>query len=192
MSKLTELEQQLLPLANRIANLIATGVVNLADDTGQMQLLQIGVLADENIEGVPHFQPYGFGSVPEKGAEVVALFLGGDREHPIAIVTADRRNRPTGHEPGEVFLWHKSGAKILMTEDGDVEIEPATGRKLYVKRAGQPTVPVATKDDVDSIYNAITGAATAAGDGGAAYKAAMKVLMDIDRPYGADSTEVEK
>jgi phage gp45-like len=65
------------PLATRIANMVARALVKNVDDSLKVQILQLGVLADETREGVERIQNYGFTSVPLEGAEAVALFVGG-------------------------------------------------------------------------------------------------------------------
>ena len=121
------------PIATRVANTVARGVVRLVDDSTKMQLLQLGVLAGETIDGAEHFQPYGFSSVPLAGAEHVTLFPNGDRSHPLTIVVSDRRYRPTGGQPGEVTVYNNTGAKITMTKDGDIEVLPAPGRQVFIR-----------------------------------------------------------
>ncbi len=152
-----EIVRELLaPITTRVSNIVARGVVHRTNDSAKLQTLQVGVMASETVDDVEHFQPYGFGSVPENGAEAVALFPNGDRGHPLAVAVADRRYRPTGHEPGEVFIYHKSGAKLLMNEDGDIEIQPATGRKVYVRTSGGSAEPVVLKSEFDAHTHSTT------------------------------------
>ncbi len=186
-----EIEIILRPIVNRLANMVARGLVSRTGDGGDLQTLQIGVLDSQTIDGAERFQQYGVSSVPLTGAEAVVIFPGGDAAHPLVIAVDDRRHRPKGLKAGEVTIYNNAGASVLLTEDGDIICEPKAGRKLYVKRSGGSTAAVASVDDVDSIYTAITTAATGGADGGAAYKAAMKVLMDIDRPYGVAALESE-
>lgn len=184
------LEQLVAPLANQIANMIARGVVKLADDTTQLPLLQLSLLAEETKNGVEHFQPYGFGSVPLAGAEAVTLFPNGDRGHPLAVVVADRRNRPTGHKAGEVFFWHPSGATITMTADGDIVAVPAGGRKFYVKTAAGDTKTVATTEDVDALADYVdnTLSLPVVGGGGGA---ATGATTDAPAAVGTSVLEAE-
>lgn len=132
------------PLANRVANAVARAVVHLVDDDKKLQLLQVGALADETIDGAEHHQPYGLSSVPLDGAEAVVVFPNGDRSHPLVVAVSDRRYRPTGSEPGEVTVYNNTGAKITMTKDGDIEVQPATGRKVLVRSEGGDSEPLVT------------------------------------------------
>lgn len=93
------------PIAMRIRMALARGVVRVIYDAHKMQLLQVDFLANETKDGIEHFQPYGFTYHPHPGAEAVAVFIGGNRDHGIVISVADRRYRLTGLEQGEVALY---------------------------------------------------------------------------------------
>lgn len=134
--ELAQIAHLLRPLATRMFNVVARGVVQLVDDDKKLQLVQLGVLANETVEGkgtgAEHFQAYGFTSVPLAGAESVVLFPNGDRSHPLVVATSDRRYRITGGKPGEVTVYNNTGAKITMTKDGDIIAVPAAGRQVIV------------------------------------------------------------
>lgn len=165
---LDQLKHLLRPVATRIANSIARGVVQLVDDSKKMQLLQIGVLADETVEGAggaEHFQPYGFSSVPLVGAEHVVLFPNGDREHPMVIAVADRRYRPTGRPSGEINVYHYRGAKIRMLEDGNIELYPGPGGEVLIRDDGGSVDRLVKKSEFDG-HTHPAGTLTAPGGGG--------------------------
>lgn len=159
------------PIATRTANMIARGVVQLADDDKKAQLLQLGVLFGETVDNAEHFQQYGFSSVPLAGAEVVMLFPNGDRSHPLVIATTDRSSRPTGGDPGDVTLYHYKGAKVLMLDNGDVEIQPGPGGHVYARSDGGSSDRLVKKSEFDNhlhlagtlttSFGAVTGASGA-------------------------------
>lgn len=120
-----QLTHRLRPLAVQIANIVARGVVHRTNDGKKQQLLQIEALEDEIIPDAEHFHPYGFSSVPLDGAEVVVVFPGGDRGHPLIVATSDRRHRPVGGQPGEVTIYNNAGAKIVLKSDGTVVVNGA-------------------------------------------------------------------
>lgn len=163
----TQLTRMLRPFTNRIANMVARGVVQLAPDGAKLRLLQLGALFGETIDNSEHFEPYGFTSVPLAGAEHVTIFMNGDRSHPITLAVSDRRYRPTGKKPGEVTMYNNAGASLTMTKDGDVIGAPAPGRKFLVSDAagGGGTAPLPTMDDFNGIITIMStcgaGAATA-------------------------------
>lgn len=128
------------PHAVRLANMIARGVVQLVDDSGKLQMMQIGVLDDETIDKAEHHQPYGFTSVPKAGAELVVVFPVGDRSHPLVVSTSDRRYRPTGGQAGEVCLYTDEGDTIRLGR-GHVMTLATTGTlKLGGSSAAQQAI----------------------------------------------------
>ncbi len=131
---LRQLAHLVRPLQTRIANSIARAVVQLVSDEKRLQMLQLGVLADEDADDGERFQQYGFSSVPHVGAEAVVVFPGGDRGHPLVIAVDDRRHRPTGGEAGEVVIYTDEGDTIRLgrgniitiTTTGTVNVEAPT------------------------------------------------------------------
>lgn len=119
--------QLIRPLSTRVANMVSRGVVKRVDDAKKVQELQVELLADETRDGVERLQPYGLTSVPEADAECVVIFVGGRRDHGFALAVDDRRYRPTGLQPGDVCLYGKTGSKVVMKANGDVEVTPSTG-----------------------------------------------------------------
>ena len=83
-----EIRAMMRPLAMRVANTVARGVVQLVDDTTGLQFLQLGVLATEDVDECERFQEYGITSVPLEGAEAVVLFPDGDRTRPLVVGVA--------------------------------------------------------------------------------------------------------
>ena len=132
---LDQLRHLIRPLSNRIASMVARGVVQLVADGGRLQVVQLGA-AGEIVDDAEHHQPYGLSSVPLDGAEAVALFPNGDHGHPLVVVVSDRRHRPTGGEPGQVDLYGHTGARVTLRSNGDIEVRPAPGREVYVRNEG--------------------------------------------------------
>lgn len=131
------------PLSTRLSNLIARGPVLLVDDSAGMQLLQVGGLANETIEGskgVEHFQPYGFSSVPLTAAEHVTIFPNGDRGHPITIAAPDRRYRPTSGQAGEVVMYTDEGDTIRLGRGHVMTLSTSTRLNLGGDSASQAGV----------------------------------------------------
>ena len=126
------------PLAGRIRMMLARGVVRLVNDAGGMQVLQLGLLAGETKDGVEYFQPYGFTFNPHPGAETAVAFIGGNRDHPIALCVADRRYRIAGLETGEVAIYTDEDSeahqhRIILRRDGMIDI---AGNDIRVNAAG--------------------------------------------------------
>lgn len=144
---ISQLRNLLRPLHNRVANMVARGVITLTNDGKKQQELQLGVLADEPVPDAEHFHPYGFSSVPLPGAEVVVVFPNGDRGHPLVVAVSDRRHRPTGGEPGEVTFYNDAGAKVVLKSSGDIVATPAAGKKLLVDDGAGGTEPLVTRSE---------------------------------------------
>lgn len=137
------------PIAIRVANTVTRGMVTLVDPTTKLPRLQLEVLKGEIIDGAEYHQPYGFYSVPLVGAEHVTLFPNGDRSHPLTLTVSDRRHSPTGGKPGDITIRHYKGAKIIMNEDGDIEVQPAPGRELVVRDAAGNADRLVKKSEYD-------------------------------------------
>lgn len=121
------IRQMLYPLQVRLANLVARAVIQRVDDSVKMQLLQLGVRADETRGKVERFQNYGFTSVPLEGAEAVVLFVGGTRDHGLVVAVDDRAHRLTGLAAGEVAVYDQTGSHITLKANGDIELVPSSG-----------------------------------------------------------------
>src|SRR5688500_9420098 len=129
---LQQLGHLLRPLRVQLANMVARAVVQVVDDGAAMQKVQLGVLDGEDIDDGERFQQYGFTSVPLAGAEAVVVFPGGDRGHPLVVVVDDRAYRLTGLAAGEVAVYHKDGAKVLLKEGGDIEVTAKAGGRVLI------------------------------------------------------------
>ena len=107
-------------------NGVSRAVLNVVDDDGNMQRVQISLLEDEVIDDVERFQNYGFTSVPEEGSEATVVFVGADRSHPVVVVADDRRVRKKGMKPGEVAVYHKNGDFIHLKNENEIEVKTKT------------------------------------------------------------------
>ena len=158
-------------MSARLAGVVSRAVVRRVDDSKKRQLLQLGLLEGETRDGLEHFQSYGFTSVPLVGAEGVALFVGGERDHGLVVAVDDRRYRLTGLENGEVALYTDEGDKIVLKRGGTVEVTAATKVVVaspLVELAGS-TRKVAKGEDLNTavaaLGTAIAGALTTMGGG---------------------------
>ncbi len=109
-----------------LKSMMARGTVVLAAAGKMMQTLQVRLTAGELKDNVEHFEPYGLTSNPLPGAEVLTMFLGGDRSHAVVVVAADRRYRITELKPGEVAIYTDEGDKIHFKRGRIIDIETAT------------------------------------------------------------------
>ena len=115
-----QLGRALAPLARGLQNLFSRGVVSAVNSALKMQTVQIQLLTGEGKDNVEHFEPYGYTSHPQVGAEQVTGFVEGDRSHGIVLIVADRRYRLVGLAAGEVAIYDDQGQKVHLTRDGIV------------------------------------------------------------------------
>lgn len=110
------------------------------DGTG-LQTLQVGLLKGETRDRVERFQEYGFTSRPHRGAEGVAVAVGGNRDHLLVIAVDDRRYRLQGLAEGEVALYTDEGDKIHLKRNGEILISAGA-----MVRVSAPTARVEATD----------------------------------------------
>lgn len=120
------LARVLRPLKLRLSNLVSRGVVRRVDDAPGIQELQAELLADEVRDELEHLQHFGFASHADDGAECVVIFPGGDRSAGFVVATGDRRYR-VKVEKGETALYDMAGSKVLLKQNGDIELTPFSG-----------------------------------------------------------------
>ena len=159
------------PLRRRIKLMFTRAVGSLVDPTTLMQTLQVEALAGEVLDGVEHFEPYGFTSNPLPGFEGLLAALGGDRAHTVCVVAADRRYRLTGLSPGEVALFTDEGDYIHFKRGRIIEVVAGTKVKVtapLVEVVGNATVsgtlhsstsvadPSGTMQELRDLYNSHT------------------------------------
>jgi len=134
------------PFKIRLSNLLSRGVVKRTNDAPGIQEVQAELLTDEVRDELEHMQFFGFASNPDDGAECLVGFPGGDRSVGFVIATADRRYR-VKVEKGEVAVYDKSGSKVLLKKNGDIEMTPSSG-KFKVTGSIEVTGDVTASGDV--------------------------------------------
>ena len=126
-------------MSGRIMHLAARITLNEATDTLMMQELHFDGMNSDMRKAVERVQSFGFSSVPlprdqsskqqpnsvggveqPKGpaAEGIALFIGGQRNHPVVIGMDDRRHRPMGMKPGENAQYDDQGQMTILRRTG--------------------------------------------------------------------------
>lgn len=119
-------DRMLTPLRRSLAHIVSRAVVTLVNDASRMQTLQLSLLADEQLDGAEHWQPYGLTYKPHTGAEALVVALGGHRAHSVVIACADRRYRIVDLEDGEVALYTDEGDRIHLKRGRVIDIETGT------------------------------------------------------------------
>jgi phage baseplate assembly protein V len=125
-------------VASRFRNIMGIGRVSLADDTGDLQMLQVtegavgGGMKDRVTDKVPRITEFGFTSVPPLDAEVIVLYRAGDRSKPVVMATSHRPSRLKDLQPGDSALYDSAGSKVTITAAG-ILVEAAPGLPVIVR-----------------------------------------------------------
>lgn len=135
-------DAMLRPVRRRVALMVRRALVDLSDDSGGLQMLQIAALPGEVLGQVPRMQQYGFSARPLKGAQVLFACVGGHTADAVAFAVDDPRHRPTGLAEGEVVMYSDEGDRITLKRGRIIEV--VAGAEL---RVIAPAVNV-TADDV--------------------------------------------
>lgn len=104
-------------LKNRILGMFTRFVLTASSDGAGLQKIRFTGLADEEQDEIERFQQYGFTGNPLPGAEGLAAFVGGNREHGYVIAVDDRRYR-IHVEGGEVAVYDDLGQVVHLKRDG--------------------------------------------------------------------------
>ena len=130
MSVYSDVQRIISTLRSKVFLAIGRGTLKTSDNTKNTAKMQGEFLKGEIISDIEKMEEYGFSSNPEAGAQIVAIFVDGNREQGLAIRTHDRRYRPTDLQPGEACMYHKNGSRILMKSDGSIEVDSTVGITL--------------------------------------------------------------
>ena len=108
-----------------LARLLVRGILQATDDDGALtfQRLTVRGLHGEVFPDVQFLQPYGLTSNPEDGAQVALFEVGGARDHVVALLISDERNRPKDLPKGDAALHGKGYIAVHAKSNGDVVIE---------------------------------------------------------------------
>ncbi len=119
-------EQMIRPLKNRVYTMVTRIVVDVVKNSEGMQTVKAELLAGEVRDLMEHFQDAGFTSTPIEGAEAVAVFPGGNRDHGIVLAISDRRSRPKNIPEGGAAIYSFDDSEfkqiIKVNPDGTIEL----------------------------------------------------------------------
>jgi phage baseplate assembly protein V len=113
-------------IINKIKAGIGKALIESVVDTGAIQLVKIQLMENEIQDGVERIQNYGLTSNPPAGSECVPVFVGGSRDHGVAVAVDCGAFRVTGLASGEVCVYSKFGQKILLKANGDTVFNDGT------------------------------------------------------------------
>jgi len=165
MITLDDFNRLIARIRTKLALMVGRAVLAAVDNSGKTQKVQVVALYDETITGVERFQEYGLETRPKKDAEVLLVFIGGNREQGVAACVHDRRYRPKDLAEGEVALYtsedgagkehrvHLKSGKGIDIVGADVQIK-VTGNALIGAASGHKAACLETL--VTAINNIIT------------------------------------
>jgi phage gp45-like len=132
-------------LGRRVMLLVRAARVNIVNDSGNIQLIQMKGGEFEIRDNMPRMAEYGFSSSPPPDSDVIAIFVGGDRSNGIVIATNHQPTRFKNLQTGEAVVYNNTGQFVYLTKDG-----------IRIEAGGKP---ISINGDVN-----ITGTLTATGD----------------------------
>lgn len=135
---LAQLARSVERIGRRVLTTISRGKVKTGDDTGDVQRLQIKLGDNEVRDNTLRMAEFGFASMPPVGADVVVLFVGGDRSNGVIIATGDIASRMKNMKPGESAIYDSQGKQIYLSQDGLVI--NANNQAVTINDAQQVTI----------------------------------------------------
>lgn len=148
---------------NALCNTVVRGVVAFVSP-GKLNTIQAQLTANEVSEGLEHIESFGLATRPLTGAELLALFPGGDRSLGYVVAVTDRRYRPQPLESGEVCIYSPFGQRIHLKSDGSIVIQ--AGKLIVdcdvevvgnITATGEISDGAGTMSNMRAAYNAHTG-----------------------------------
>lgn len=102
--------------------MVARGVVNLINDAGGLQRLQVEALDNEPLDDVERVQNFGLTSHPPRGSVPVLVAVAGSRDHMIAVAVDNEEYRPRGLKEGESAIYNAHGVLFMFDKDGNATL----------------------------------------------------------------------
>jgi phage gp45-like len=151
-----QINRMLNPIYRCIASMIGRAIIQVVNDTNNLQTVKITLLKDEVKSGVERVQEYGFTSNPPKGSEAILIAPQGSRAQGVIIATDSGQYRVKPLPEGGAALYDKKGNYIKLIND-KIEVY---GERVDVKSdkvfLGNDTTrghqKLATEDFVNNVY----------------------------------------
>lgn len=115
--------------------MVTRGVLRAVTQTARgFRTLSVELLADEPGD-VQHFETHGLHSVPQGGADVLALQVAGSADHIVALVAGDYRGPTVAAGESVLYNDHDWSVRLLTT---GVSVSDGATQRLVVAPAGAP------------------------------------------------------
>lgn len=126
------MESLLEPIYNRLRLLVGRCIITATKyNKGDLEA-DVELIAGEKRRNIEFLQQYGFSSRPKGNVSALAVFVGGNRDNG-AVIATNGDDFAANLEPGEVLVHSPHGQKILLKNDGSIEMEAASGKSIVCK-----------------------------------------------------------
>ncbi len=123
--------------------MIRRGRINIVDDTGPVQKLQVSYNVNDTQDAVPFVGQFGFTSNPPPGTDVAVAAIAGDNSNSVALGTNNQTVRKRNLVSGESAQYDAFGKYIHLTETAIVV--NANGQDVIVNGATNVIINAVTK-----------------------------------------------
>jgi phage baseplate assembly protein V len=141
--RLFDFSRLIAPIQRKIYLMLGRAILTAVNHSGQSgfysggsakdpQRIQVGMLKNETLTDIEHWQEYGFASYPKTGtAEALIACIDGIRDNAHAVCVRDNEYRPDDLVEGDSCIYDSDGARVRCT-GGEVEIEDISDGKVSV------------------------------------------------------------
>ncbi|MTD32418.1 phage baseplate assembly protein V [Paludibacterium denitrificans] len=148
--------------------MVARGIVNLVNDAGGLQMLQISALDGETRDEVERVQNFGHTGNPPMAATPIMVAVAGSRDHLVAVAVDHEDSRPKGLQPGESATYNAFGVLFKYDQDGNATL---TCKNLIVDASegiqfNTPLTNFSEMATVNGLFSYKAGMSGSGGDGG--------------------------
>ncbi|EEG08222.1 phage baseplate assembly protein V [Pseudogulbenkiania ferrooxidans] len=164
--------------------MVARGIVNLVNDAGGLQQLQVGALEDEVGDEVERVQNFGQTSHPPRGSVPVMVAVAGSRDHLVAVAVDDEASRPRNLQPGESATYNAHGVLFLFDQNGNATLT-CKNFTVNASEGVQVNTPLATFSQAATVNGLFSYKAGMSGTGGGA---GTQISGDITHTDGSLSS----
>ena len=99
---------------------VARGILTLVQHAG-LQVMQVSLLEGETRDEVERVQNFGFSGNPPPGSTLVAVAVGGSRDHMI-VVACEHPSHSPALQSGESAMYAQFGQLLKMDKSGNVTL----------------------------------------------------------------------
>jgi len=130
-------------ITRRIQMAIGRGRINVANDAGPIQYVQVSYSKIEPKDNIPRVMEYGYTSNPPAQTDAALVHVSGDRSNAICVGTNHQPSRPKNLATGEVMLYQLNGIQVYLSNAGLNIV--AASLPVVVSGATTVTINAATK-----------------------------------------------